>query len=423
MWIEILLSTLSFIVIGLFLSSMILMVKAKLMGSQMCHIKINHNPELTKETKAGTTLLFALLSNHISIPSPCGGKATCKQCKVKVPKGGGPILDTDKASFSKKELQQGWRLSCQCKVKDDVEVEIPEALLDVKEYKAKVVSNDNVATFIKELAIEVPKEEMFDYRSGSYVQIHVSAFSTNTSDWKKHMDPIYYPDWEKYQMFSIPIDYSSLSEDVARAYSMASYPQEDNILKFNVRIATPPKNLSKKPWGIGSSYLFSLQEGDEVTFSGPFGESFMKGENEELVFLIGGAGSSFGRSHIMHLFKTLKTKRKVTLWYGARSLKENIYEKDFTELDNEHENFTYHLVLSEPLQEDFDKGWPTKEKDPVKTNFVYAAFEIGQLQDMEEPDEAYYFVCGPPLHNISVMDLLDQYGIPREHIVLDDFGN
>jgi Na+-transporting NADH:ubiquinone oxidoreductase subunit F len=391
------------------------------MGNQILKIVINDNPDLTKETSSGVTLLNALLSNQISVPSPCGGKATCKQCKVVVKEGGGPVLDTDKATFSKRELDTGWRLSCQCKVKNDLKIEIPESLLDVKTYEAEVISNKNVASFIKELVIKIPPGTSFSYKPGCYVQFHVPSYTTNTSDWKETMDKVYIDEWEKYQMFDLPIRYEKDSDPIVRAYSMASFPQEGEILKFNVRIATPQRKMQKKPWGICSSYLFSLQPGDKLSFSGPYGESFMKGAQEELVFLIGGAGSSFGRSHIMHLFETEKTQRKVTLWYGARSLQENIYEEDFKKLSEAYDNFTYHLVLSEPTEEDIKKGWP--KEDPVKTNFVFKAFETGQLSEMENPDDVYFFVCGPPLHNLSVMDLLDNYGVPRDHIILDDFGN
>ncbi len=422
MFFQIFLAILSFVSIALLLSAAILLVKKKILGNGLCKIFINNKDELTKEVSSGSTLLYDLLQEGISIPSPCGGKATCKQCKVQVLAGGGPILDPDKGTFTPKELAEGWRLSCQCKVKEDLTLSIPQELLDVKCYQGKVLSNQNVATFIKELVIEIPKEESFFYQSGSYVIFEIPSFQTNTEDWKVEMDPIYFPDWEKYKMFGQQISFSSSGEKVTRAYSMASYPAEGNILKFTVRIATPPLDaIGKKPWGIGSSYLFSLKEGDRCCFSGPFGESFMRGDGEELVFLIGGAGSSFGRSHIMHLFQTEKTKRKVTLWYGARSLRENIYEKEFQELESQYPNFSYHLVLSDPLAEDFDKGWP--KEDPCKTGFVYKAFEEGQLKKLENPDDLLYFVCGPPLHNISVMNLLDEYGVPREQIVLDDFGS
>ncbi|MCH9631391.1 MAG: Na(+)-translocating NADH-quinone reductase subunit F [Chlamydiia bacterium] len=420
----ILIAILAFIVIGVLLSVMILVTKSYLVSSAPCKIAINEDPSMTKETTGGSTLLAALSSQNIAIPSPCGGKATCKQCKVQVVKGGGEPLETDKGTFSPKELKLGWRLSCQCKVKEDLSIKLPENLLELKMIKAKVLSNDNVATFIKELVVEV-EENSVTYQPGDYLQFYVKPFKTNTSDWKSLMDPKYYEDWERFQLFDKTIDFSSLPEDVIRAYSMASYPDEGNKLKFNIRIASPPmkagKPVSGIPWGICSSYTFSLKPGDDVLLSGPFGESHMIHDEREVVFLIGGAGSSFGRSHVMDLFKNKKTKRKINYWYGARSLKENIYQEDLEALDKEFENFSYHLVLSEPTEEDLQKGWP--KEDPVKTAFLFKAFEEGQLKNMEEPENCLYYVCGPPLHNESVMRLLDNYGVTKESIILDDFGS
>jgi len=308
-------------------------------------------------------------------------------------------------------------------VKNDLNLHVEEHLLGIKEIEGTVISNNNVATFIKELVVEVP--EAIDYRSGGYMQFHVPPYKTNTDDWKKTMEEVYYDDWEKSGMFGRTIDYSSLGEEIIRAYSMASYPAEGKKLMFNIRIATPPfvqgKLSEKIPWGICSSYAFSLKPGDKIKLSGPYGESFMMGDGRELVFLIGGAGSSFGRSHILHLFHTEKTSRKVTLWYGARSLKENIYQEEYEELAKVYDNFDYYLVLSEPQHEDIEVGWNLN--DPVKTNYLFKAFEEGQLKSMEDPEECLYYVCGPPLHNKSVMKLLDDYGVPRESIVLDDFGS
>lgn len=418
------LAIVSFIIVGILLSFFILFTKAKLVRSTPCKIKINNDEKLTEEVAAGGTLLTALLANGIPVPSPCGGKATCKQCKVQILEGAGPLLEPDKATFNKKQLQEGWRLSCQCKIKTDLSLKIPEDLLSVEQFEGTVLSNQNVATFIKELVIELPKE--IEYKSGSYLLFHTPVYKTNTSDWKSTIDPKFYEDWEKFQLFQQEIDYSSLPDEIIRAYSMASYPKEGKILKFNVRIASPPiekGKVSKKPWGICSSYLFSLKKGDKVTLSGPYGESFMIQDERPVIFLIGGAGSSFARSHILHLFETENTKRKITLWYGARSLKENIYEEEYKNLDQKRENFDYHLVLSEPLKEDFEKGWPSTEADPIRTNYLFKAFELGQLQKMQEPEEALYYVCGPPMHNQCVMKLLDDYGVPRESIILDDFGN
>ncbi len=414
----------AFVLIGLLLAGMILFTKAKFITSDECKIYINDNDDLTKTVQGGGTLLQALSSQGIAVPSPCGGKATCLQCRVRITEGASEPLETDRSTFTKKELKEGWRLSCQSKVKHDLHVFVDDSCLDIKEIEGTVVSNDNVATFIKELVVEIP--EAITYQPGDYLQFHVPAFKTNTSDWKETMDPKYFPDWEKFKMFGTEIDFSSLGKgEVIRAYSMASFPKEGKTLKFNIRIATPPfeggRLSDKVPWGICSSYTFSLKPGDKVFLSGPYGESHMVHDDRELVFLIGGAGSSFGRSHILDLFYTKNTKRKVTLWYGARSLRENIYEEDYKKLEKDFPNFKYHLVLSEPLPEDIAAGWP--KDDPIKTAFLFRAFETGQLKRMDYPEENLYYVCGPPLHNKSVMKLLDDYGVPRESIVLDDFGS
>jgi len=420
--ITVLIATIAFIAIGLFLTFLILSAKAHLVTSELCLISINED-EISFEVPGGETLLSVLSQKDIPIPSPCGGKATCKQCKVQIVEGAEEPLDTDKGTFNAKELKEGWRLSCQSKVKSSLKLDLPEALLSVKHLKGTVISNSNVATFIKEIAIDVP--ETLPYKSGGYMQFYVPPFKTNTSDWKATMDPKYYSDWERFDMFDRELDFSSIDEEVVRAYSMASYPAEKKRLLFNVRIATPPfKNGKLHPrikWGLCSSYLFSLKPGDEVTLSGPYGESFMIDDQRELIFLIGGAGSSFGRSHIMHLFKTEKTKRKVSLWYGARALKENIYQSEYEALSQEFSNFSYNLVLSEPSPEDLASGWP--KDDPEKTGFLFKAFQKGQLDKMKEPEDALYYVCGPPMHNKSVLKLLDDYGVLSENIILDDFGS
>lgn len=426
-WSLMLYSTCAFILIGVGLAWLILFIRQKFVSSEECTIEVNEDAALTIHTSAGRTLLSTLTSNGIPIPSPCGGKATCKQCKVRVVEGALEPLQTDIDTFTKKQIKEGWRLSCQCKVKHDLHVVVDEHLLGVKEWTATVISNQNVATFIKELVVEIPEGEEVPYRSGGYLQFHVPPFTTNTSDWKETMDPLYYQDWEKYNLFGHTINYDSLPlkpNEVIRAYSMASYPAEGRRLLFNIRIATPPfvnGKIENLPWGICSSYTFSLKPGDKVRLSGPYGESFMVQDDRELIFLIGGAGSSFGRSHILHLFHSEETKRKVSLWYGARSLKENIYQKEYEELQERFPNFSYHLVLSEPLAEDLEKGWP--KTDPIKTNFLFKAFEEGQLKHIDYPEEALYYVCGPPMHNKSILKLLDDYGVPRESIILDDFGS
>ncbi len=419
------LSILVFVGVGLLLSAMILLTKKRFVRTDPCKIYINDEESLTKETEGGKTLLAALAENGISVPSPCGGKATCKQCKVQVIEGSDDILETDKATFSHHLLSVGWRLSCQCKVKNDLKIRLPEALLDLKVFTGTVVSNHNVATFIKELIVKVPESEAFAYIPGDYLQFHIPSYQVKSSDWKEHMDSQFYEDWDQLGLFDHTISYHPEGEEVVRAYSMASYPGEGRVLKFNVRIASPPVHEGKLakgvPWGIASSYIFGLKEGDQVTLSGPFGESHMIEDDRELIFLIGGAGSSFGRSHILDLFLEKNTQRKVTLWYGARSLKENIYQEEYETLAKERPNFDYRLVLSEPTEEDLRGGW--NAEDPCKTNYLFKAFEEGQLKQMEEPEMCLYYVCGPPLHNESILKLLDDYGVPEENIVLDDFGS
>lgn len=421
--IQLVFAIVAFLVIGVGLAAMILLTRAKLVSTELCTIEVNANPELTKRVPGGQTLLAALSSSGIPVPSPCGGKATCKQCRVQIVEEADPPLETDKATFTVRELKEGWRLSCQCKVKHDLHVHIDEHALSVKTWDCTVISNENVATFIKELVIRAP--EAIPYRSGGYLQCHVPPFKTHTDDWKQTMKPRYHGDWEKYKLFGRTIDFSSLSEEVIRAYSMASYPAEGTLLRFNIRIATPPfqngEPMKDIPWGICSSYTFGLKPGDVLKVSGPYGESFMQDDNRQLIFLIGGAGSSFGRSHILQLFYTDKTQRQVTLWYGARSLKENIYQEEYEELARQFPNFHYRLVLSEPQAEDIAQGWP--KDDPTRTAYLYKAFEEGQLKHLDAPEECLYYVCGPPMHNKCVMQLLDNYGVPRNSIVLDDFGS
>ncbi len=418
-------AVIAFIAIGVLLVALILYTKSKFITAEQCKIFINEEPDLTITTSTGQTLLSVLTGHGIAIPSPCGGKATCKQCRVRICKGEDEPLETDRSTFTKRQLKEGWRLSCQTKIKNDIHVDIEESLLGIQTYEATVISNINVATFIKELVVDLPPKEVIHYRSGGYLQFHVPPFKTNTDDWKATIDRKFWDDWEKYGMFAQEIDFSNLPHEVIRAYSMASYPAEGGRLMFNIRIATPPfsggKVAKNIPWGLCSSYTFSLRPGDKVKLSGPYGESYMIQDMRDLIFLIGGAGSSFGRSHILHLFRTENTKRNVSLWYGARALRENIYQNEYVELAKEFSNFKYNLVLSEPLPEDIEAGWPTK--DPIKTNFLFRAFEQGQLKNLDAPEECLYYVCGPPMHNKSVLKLLDDYGVPRENIILDDFGS
>ena len=409
------------VIIGLLLTFCIQLVRRFLAPQVDCVVTINDEKE--EQIQAGSTLLDSLLGLGYGIPSPCGGKATCHQCKVQVTEGGGDPCDVETMVFPPKKIKEGWRLSCQCKVKGSVKVQMDAASLNVATFKAKVVSNHNVSTFIKELCVKIPDNQEISYIPGDYMQIHIPAFKTHTTAWQETMEDKYKRAWHDFNMFDRELKFSD--EEEMRAYSLASHPAEGEILKFTVRIATPPfKGKGIHPriqWGLGSSYVFSLKEGEEVELSGPYGESHMIDDDRELIFLIGGAGASFARAHIMDLFKSKQTKRKVTLWYGARSIKENIYEDEFRSLDKENENFAYHLVLSEPEEEDLKNGWP--KDDQIKTGFAFKAFEQGQLNDMDAPEDALYYVCGPPLHNKSIMKLLYDYGVESTSIILDDFGN
>lgn len=419
-------ASLIFCAIGFILASIILLARKWLIKVHPCKLRINNDESLTKTVDSGKTLLDSLVGAGIAIPSPCGGKASCKQCKVRITKSADQPLETERATFSKQQLEHGWRLACQTKVQHDLGLELEERCLNASSWEGTVVSNQNVATFIKELVVSIPADRPIPFKPGGYLQISVPSYETNTSDWKQTMDPLYYPDWEQYHLFDTPIHYKeSAPGETNKAYSLASYPAELPLIKFNVRIATPPlvngRPNAEIPWGICSSYIFSLKPGDKITVSGPYGESFMKEDDRPVIFLIGGAGSSFGRSHILDLLLNKKTQRELTLWYGARSLKENIYQEEYEKLASLFPNFQYHLVLSSPLPEDFAQGWD--KDDPTKTNLLFKAFELGQLSKLNNPEDYLYYVCGPAMHNSSILKLLDSYGVERSSIVLDDFGS
>ena len=414
----IIVAVITFVLIGLLLSGLILGARSILVSQDLVALEIND--EDTREVKGGNTLLNVLLDEGFQIPCPCGGKAVCFQCKVKV-KEGGAIQETDKGAFSPREIQEGMRLSCQCRVTGPMKIELAASACQAKEFSVKVLSNHHVATFIKELVVEVPEDVTLEYIPGDYLQVMIPPFYTDTSSWKESMGEQYHKDWYSFGLFDKRLEFKDI-EDM-RAYSIASYPAEKNIVKFNIRIATPPLKKGKIApnidWGAGSSYLFSRKPGDMLKVSGPFGESHMRDNQKDLYFLIGGAGSSFARSHILDLFHQ-ETKRKVHLWYGARSLKENVYEDEFKELSQKQENFSYNIVLSEPSSEDYEKGWP---RDSKHCNYLFEAFRLSVLEDLESPEDALYYVCGPPMHNKSVLKCLDDYGVDSESIILDDFGS
>lgn len=296
-----------------------------------------------------------------------------------------------------------------------------------QEWVATVIDNQNVATFTKELIVQLPNNQPIKYLPGSYLKIHVPPFKTNTSDWKSGIDPIFYEEWEKHDLFNKEIDFRKLpnqAKEIVKPFSLASYPAEGNTLRFDIRISFPPiidgKVQPKTPWGLSTSYAFSLKKGDKIKISGPYGESFMKSEPSNLYFLIAGAGASFARSHILHLFLTEKTKRHVELWYGARTLKDVIYKHEFDSLADNQNNFFYHVVLSEPILIGDEDLWPID--DPVKTNLLYRAFELGKLQKLKTTKDCLFLVCGPHLHNQAVLQLLNEYGVDKKQIIVDDFG-
>ena len=334
-------------------------------------------------------------------------------CKCQVVEGGGSILPTEKDFFTRKEQFDNWRLGCQVKVRQPMKILLPESILGIKKWECEVVSNINVATFIKEFVVRLPEGENMDFLPGGYIQIDVPKYNVSFSEFD--IDQEYRSDWDKYKMWDLK---AKNSEEAFRAYSMANYPAEKNLIKLNIRIATPPMNKEKNgfmkvPPGICSSYIFSLKPGDKVTVSGPYGEFHIKDTDNEMIYIGGGAGMAPLRSHIFHLFHTLKTGRKVSYWYGARSLREVFYADEFKAIEKEFPNFTFNLALSEPMPEDNWKGY---------TGFVHKILYDNYLRDHEAPEDIEYYFCGPPVMNEAVIGLLDSLGVPEENIMYDDFG-
>ncbi|WP_220253879.1 NADH:ubiquinone reductase (Na(+)-transporting) subunit F [Candidatus Similichlamydia laticola] len=419
---EILLPVLVFTQLGLAITLANLLVKRWLQIGGSFSVSLDSLPDKSLLARFGETLLHCLRRAALSIPSPCGGKGTCHQCRVRVLEGGGEVSSLERSVFSPEEIKDGWRLACQVKLKEEATVSIPGGALTSSSFSGSVVKNRNVSTFIKELVVVL--DEPLDYESGEYLQVDIPNYMTTTSSWRDGIHLRFHQEWDKYGMLESLIIHES-EEPCVRAYSLASHPGEGNAIRFTIRIASPPLEngsiSSAAPWGIGSSFLFSRREGDRLSFSGPFGESKMIHDERRIYFLIGGAGASFGRSHIMSLFHLHHTKRHVELWYGARSLCENIYAEEFQALEKQFKNFRYHLVLSEPTEEDVRSGWPIQDSE--KTGFLFQAFEASVLSSLKSPSEALYYVCGPPLHNQAVSVLLREYGVPKPSIVLDDFGS
>tara|TARA_B100001109_G_scaffold255337_1_gene257948 strand:+ start:1639 stop:2946 length:1308 start_codon:yes stop_codon:yes gene_type:complete len=417
------------LVVVILLVSLLLWAKAKLTSSGP--VTLNINGEKQVEVSAGNTLLTTLGNEKIFLPSACGGGGTCVQCKCKVKSGGGSILPTEEPHFSRKEIAEGWRLGCQVKVKEDMDIEVPEEVFGIKKWEATVVSNFNVASFIKEFIVELPED--MHYEPGGYIQIEIPKCVVNYQDIDITAHPEEHPgekekfkmEWDKFNLWPLQMKNDELVE---RAYSMASYPAEGRRIMLNVRIATPPWDRDKNGWmnvnpGIASSYIFSRKEGDKVVVSGPYGEFFIKETDSEMLYIGGGAGMAPMRSHLYHLFRTLKTGRKVTYWYGGRSRRELFYIDHFKALEKDFPNFKFYMVLSEPLEED---NW--KEKADMQSEgdgfvgFVHQAVIDQYLSKHEEPEEIEFYFCGPPMMNAAVIKMCDDWGIPEENVSFDDFG-
>ena len=399
---------LTFLVMVLALVAVLMAAKARLVSSGEVAISINDNPDLTLRTNSGGTLLNTLTDNKVFIPSACGGKGSCGVCKVTVCEGGGALLPTEVSHVNRGEAREGVRLSCQVKIKGDMKIELPEEIFGVRQWRCKVRSNDNVATFIKELVLELPEGEAVPFRAGGYIQIECPPHVAKYKEFEVAEE--YREDWDNYKLWDLE---SRVEEPVQRAYSMANYPDEADIIMLNVRIATPPPRTTGVPPGIMSSYIFNLKPGDEVTISGPFGEFFAKETENEMCFIGGGAGMAPMRSHIYDLFKRLKTKRKVSFWYGARSLREAFYVEEFDKIQAENPNFEWHLALSEPRPEDNWEG---------SKGFIHQVLLAEYLENHPSPEDVEYYLCGPPMMLQACMKMLQDLGVEPENIAFDDFG-
>ncbi|ASJ96005.1 NADH:ubiquinone reductase (Na(+)-transporting) subunit F [Shewanella marisflavi] len=397
-----------FTAIVLVLVLVILFAKSKLVPSGDITIGINEDADKAIKTAAGGKLLGALAENGIFVSSACGGGGSCGQCKVIVKSGGGDILPTELDHISKGDARNGCRLSCQVNVKSDMEIELEEEIFGIKKWDCEVISNDNKATFIKELKLQIPDGESVPFRAGGYIQIEAPAHHVKYADFDVPEE--YRGDWEHFGFFKLE---SKVDEETIRAYSMANYPEEEGIIMLNVRIATPPPRNLSLPCGKMSSYIWSLKAGDKVTISGPFGEFFAKDTDAEMVFIGGGAGMAPMRSHIFDQLKRLKSKRKMSFWYGARSKREMFYVEDFDGLAAENDNFVWHVALSDPQPEDNWDGY---------TGFIHNVLYENYLRDHDAPEDCEFYMCGPPMMNAAVIGMLKDLGVEDENILLDDFG-
>ena len=404
---DLVLGVVSFTGIVLLLVVVILLARSQLVASGNVSITINGDEENKLEVQTGSKLLQTLADNKIFLSSACGGSGTCSQCKCQILEGGGSILPTEESHFNAKEKNEGWRLSCQVAVKNDLKITVPDDGFGVKEWECEVVSNDNVATFIKELILKLPEGENVDFRAGGYVQLEAPEYKIDYKDFD--IEDEYHEDWDRFKIWD---NKAVNNEPVIRAYSMANYPEEKGVLKFNIRIASPPPG-SDFPPGLMSSWVFNLKPGDKVKVFGPFGEFFAKETPNEMVFVGGGAGMAPMRAHIFDQLLRINTDRKITFWYGARSLKEMFYVDEFDKLDNENDNFSWHVALSDPLPEDNWSG---------DTGFIHQVLFDNYLKNHPAPEDCEYYLCGPPMMNKAVIDMLLDLGVERENIALDDFG-
>ncbi|MCM1532412.1 MAG: NADH:ubiquinone reductase (Na(+)-transporting) subunit F [Bacteroides sp.] len=412
MWSVVLSSVAVFLVVILILVAVLLLARKKLVPQGK--VKLQINGEKTLEVDTGNSLLSTLASQKIFLPSACGGKGSCGLCRCRVTEGGGSILPSEKGFFSYREQQQNWRLGCQVKVKGDMSVQIPPEVFGVRKWECEVVSNKNVATFIKEFVVKLPEGENLNFKAGGYIQIDVPACTVNYKDIQVQEE--YRVDWDKMKMWDLVM---KNPEPCFRAYSMANHPAEGNRIMLNVRIATPPFDRKKGGFmnvnpGICSSYIYSLKPGDKITISGPYGEFFVQDTQREMMFIGGGAGMAPMRSQIFDQFKTRHTSRKASFWYGGRSLKELFYMDEYEQLAKENPNFSFHVALSEPLPEDNWTG---------DTGFIHQVIFNKYLKNHPEPEEIEYYLCGPKPMTDAVVRMLDSLGVPPEMIRYDNFGN
>ena len=402
-----------FLILTLLLVAILLFAKAKLTPSGELKIRINGEREVI--TSAGSTLLSSLAANKIFLPSACGGGGSCGMCRCQVEEGGGEILPTEVGFFTRKQIKDHYRLACQVKVKNDLEIKIPQSILGIKKWECEVVSNNNLASFIKEFVVRLPEGETLNFQPGSYIQIDVPKYDIKFAD--MDIDDKYRDEWDKFKMWGLVC---KNDEETYRAYSMANHPAEGNIVMLNIRIATPPFDRNTGTWaagikpGICSSYIFSRKPGDKVTVSGPYGEFHILNTKREMLYIGGGAGMAPLRSHLLHLFKTLKTTdRKISYWYGARSRREIFYEEDFRAIERDFPNFSFHIALSDPQPEDNWTGY---------TGFIHQVIYDHYLKDHDAPEDIEYYMCGPgPMAN-AVKKMLWDLGVPREMLMYDDFG-